>query len=121
LGLPVEGMESTEIGARRHLERMTHGEATDRFSQEMTAVFRSLHRVLREQGRAVMVIADSVVAGKPVWADPLIRSCAQDAGLRWLATASQVRPHFHGPSHKAFERAPRREHAIVLVRPSARV
>jgi len=121
LGLPIEGMEKTEIGARRHLERLTLREATDRFSQEMTAVFHALHRVLRQDGHAVLVIADSVVAGKPVWADPLIRRCAEDTGLRWLATASQVRPNFHGPSHRAFEKSPRREHTIVLVRPSARV
>jgi hypothetical protein len=117
LDLPVDQMEATEIGARRHLEGLRHADAVSRFDGEMSEVFAALRRVMRPGARAVVVIADSVVAGKPVWADPLVRRCAERAGLAWLATGSQLRPHFHGKSQRAFEGQPRKEHTIVLHRP----
>lgn len=116
LGMSGRDLMRTEIGARRDLRKVGYEEAVSRFTQDMTNVMKALHRVLRADGRAVVVIADSVVARQPVWADPLIRQCAKDAGLRWLATASQPRPHFHGPTRQAFKRRPRHEHAILLVR-----
>lgn len=114
LGLSFERMADSEIGARRHLASMDYGEAVRRFNDQMSEVLGMLKRKLRNQGRVALLIADSVVAGKAVWADPLIRRCADRAGLQWVATASQVRPHFHAGSKGAFAREPRREHLIVL-------
>lgn len=113
LDLPVEKMNA-EIGARRNLERLDYAKAVERFGNEMSEVLQALRRVLRDPGFAVIVIADSVVARQPVWADELVRSSALASGLCWLATGSQPRPHFHGGSRKAFASAPRREHTIVL-------
>ena len=113
LDLPIEKMDA-EIGARRNLERLDHTKAVERFSNEMCEVLKAMRRVLRDPGFAVIVIADSVVARQPVWADELVRDSARKAGLSWSATASQPRPHFHGGSQKAFASAPRREHTIVL-------
>ncbi len=115
LDLPEQHMAAREIGARRHLERAGFDQALRRFSDDLRDVFQALRRVLRKDARAVVVVADSVLGTRPVWADPLIRRCAERAGLRWLATGSQQRPGFHGSS-RAFSQNPRREHTIVLVR-----
>ena len=116
LGLAAEQMERSEIGARRHLDPKGHMPAVHAFGADLVRVFHALHRVLRPDGKAVLVIADSVVAGKAVWADPLVRASAKAAGLAWVATASQRRPHFHGPTRAAFAARPKREHAILVRR-----
>ena len=46
----------------------------------------------------------------------LVREIAPAAKLVVTAVGSQLRPHFHGPSARAFDRVPRREHAIVCRR-----
>ena len=58
-------------------------------------------------------IADSVIGRRPVYADDLVREIAPAARLEVSVVGSQVRPHFHGPTARAFDRRPRREHAIV--------
>jgi hypothetical protein len=116
LGLSSESMNTSEIGARRHLAPLDYMEAVRRFNDEMSEVLSKVHRKLEDRGRVVLLMADSVVAGRAVWADPLMRRCGERAGLRWVATASQVRPHFHAESKGAFAREPRREHIIVLAR-----
>jgi hypothetical protein len=70
--------------------------------------------VLALGGAVVLLLADSVVAGAPVYAVDLVRAAAPRAGLSVHAVASQARPHFHGPTARAFARRPRAEHAILL-------
>ena len=60
------------------------------------------------------VVADSVLAGRALYADELVTTLAPDAGLRVIAVASQGRPHFHEPTRAAFRRRPRSEHLILL-------
>ncbi|HEX4474497.1 MAG TPA: DNA methyltransferase [Polyangiaceae bacterium] len=116
LGLEARRFESGEIGARRHLERLTPGEAIDQWSQDFVASLRSMKRTLVRRGRVVLILADSVVRGQPLFADDMMESLAHDAGLSLVAVASQRRPHFHAPSRDAFTRRPRREHAFLLER-----
>jgi SAM-dependent methyltransferase len=116
LELDAERFASVELGARRHLERLPYGAALARFSTDLGAALASMARVLLPAGRAVLIVGDSVIARKPVHAERLIRDIATRAGLAVTAVGSQVRPHFHGPSARAFDRVPRREHAIVCRR-----
>jgi hypothetical protein len=108
LGLDARRFTRAEIGSRRGPSGLP-GWQRD-FSQVLT----QLAAVLSRGGHAVVVIADSVLEGRPLYADDQLRQLAPAAGLMLVAGGSQQRPHFHGPTKKAFARRPRREHAFVL-------
>jgi hypothetical protein len=116
LGLDAQRFAAIELGARRHLERLPYAAALARFSADLGAALASMSRVLAPAGKVVLIVADSVISRKPVHTDRLVREIAPAAKLRVSTVGSQARPHFHGPSARAFDRAPRREHAIVCRR-----
>ncbi len=106
-----------EIGARRRFDAMGPDEGVARWEHEIGDVLAALGRVMRPSSTAILLLADSVVAGRPVYSVDVIRRAAPRARLRLDAVASQPRPHFHAPTRAAFASRPRREHAILLVRP----
>jgi DNA modification methylase len=116
LGLEAERFEEFEIGARRHARGASFGHALSRFRSELGAALSEMGRVIEPRGAAVLVIADSVLAGRPVRADEVVGGLARPAGLAVAALASQLRPHFHAPTERAFEDRARREHVVVLRR-----
>jgi DNA modification methylase len=118
LRLPHEPFEDREIGARRKLAPLGPSEAVQRWRSELSECLRAFERVLRPEGSAVLLIADSAVAGAPVHADELVRALGQTVGLPAIAAASQQRPHFHRPTVRAFHERPRLEHAILLRKPA---
>jgi DNA modification methylase len=116
LELPEERFAEHEIGARRHARGVSFGHALARFRSELGAALAELGRVLSPSGVAVLVIADSVLASRAVFADELLRGLVASAGLKLAASASQKRPHLHAPTQDAFAKRPRREHALLLRR-----
>jgi DNA modification methylase len=116
LRLRPERFDKIEIGARRRLDPLGAAEGRARFEAELSATLRAIARVLARQGQAALLLADSVVAGAPVYADDLVSRAAPPLGLAVRAVASQPRPHFHAPTGRAFERRVRREHAILIRR-----
>ena len=116
LRLPRASFDRAEVGARRRLEPLGAAEGLARWQAELGAILSAMARVLRPRAPAVLLIADSVIAGAPAYALDRVRAAAPPAGLTVRATASQARPHFHGPSARAFAERPRREHAILLTR-----
>ncbi|MDC0684664.1 MULTISPECIES: DNA methyltransferase [Sorangium] len=108
--------EQDEIGARRHLDPLGPEAGRARWRDELGGVLTALARVLRSGAPLVLLIADSVVAGAPVYAVDVVRAAASGARLTVRAVASQPRPHFHRPTARAFQRRPRHEHAILLIR-----
>jgi hypothetical protein len=116
LRLRAERFDRAELGARRHLDPLGPAEGRARFQRDLGAALAALGRALVPGGAAVLLLADSVVAGGPVFADDLVRAIAREAALAVRAVASQPRPHFHAPSGRAFERRARHEHAILLTR-----
>ena len=116
LRLESERFEDYEIGARRHARSVSGSDALARFRSEFGAAMSELGRVLSPRGRAVLIIADSVLGGRAVRADELVESLAEKAGLELAVIASQHRPYFHAPTEKAFADAPRKEHAVVLTK-----
>jgi hypothetical protein len=114
LGLDASAFASGEMGARRRYAKLDAEGARAAWTGELTAALRALSRVCRKGARVALVIADSAVQGEALRADALVASVAPDAGFALLARASQRRPHFHGPTARAFESAPRAEHAIAL-------
>jgi hypothetical protein len=113
LGLDTEQFARIELGARRHLESLPEGAASKRWSSELGSALRAMSRVLSPAGRIVLVLGDSVIRRRAIFADKLVRELAPTSGLVLTAVGSQARPHFHGASARAFDRAPRREHVLV--------
>jgi hypothetical protein len=120
LELDARRFADTELGARRNLERLPYGPALARFQAELGAALAAMTRVLRPSGAIVLIVADSILSGRAVHTDRLVRELAQDVKLDVTAIGSQARPHFHGPSARAFDRIPRREHAIVCRKATSR-
>jgi hypothetical protein len=119
LGLPTRDFETLEIGSRRELSLDSFGPALARWERDLAATLGALARGLTPGGRVVLVIADSTLAGKPLYAERVVEKAAPSASLTLLARASQARPHFHGGSREAFVKRPRREHLLALGRASA--
>jgi hypothetical protein len=135
LGLDARAFERGEIGARRHFGARGRGDAErgesgarrpfgtksgddplHEWARAFAASLGAIRRVLRDDGAAVLVLADSVVQGRALYADDVLPDLADEAGLVVLATASQKRPHFHRPTRDAFAKRARREHAFVLTK-----
>jgi DNA modification methylase len=116
LRLRPDRFDQAEIGARRRLDPLGPAEGRARFRSELSAALRAIERALKPEGAAILLLADSIVAGAPVFADDLVRAISPEVGFSVRAMASQPRPHFHAPSARAFERRPRHEHAILLAR-----
>jgi DNA modification methylase len=114
LRLPPDRFDQAEIGARRRLDPLGAAAGVARWRDELGAVLQALERALVSGGAAVLLLADSVVAGAPVYAVDLTRAVAPGAGFTVRAVASQARLHFHAATARAFARRPRAEHAILL-------
>lgn len=116
LGLQSDRFSSNEIGARRHLDPLGPADGVLQWEREIGAALQAMDRVLVPQGMAVLLLADSVIAGKPIYAVNSIRRVLGKTHLKISAVASQDRPHFHEPTRRAFATRSREEHAILLVR-----
>ena len=114
LGLASRDFEQLEIGSRRELSSESFGPALALWERDLGATLTALSRGLTSDGRIVLVLADSTLAGKPLYAERVVEKAAPAAGLTLLGRASQARPHFHGGSREAFTKKPRREHLLAL-------
>jgi len=119
LGLKPSRMQQQEIGSRRGYRRLRFDEASDLWAEEMGASLREMRRLLANDGRGVIIVADSVVDRQAFRADQAFARIAEPSGLEVKVIASQERPLFLYGAEEVFERAPRREHLIV-VRPGER-
>jgi hypothetical protein len=114
LGLDATAFAAGEMGARRRYAKLDADGARASWSRELGATLRALSRVCRKGARVVLVVADSAVDGQALRADALVDAVAPGSGFVRIARASQRRPHFHGPTARVFDSAPRAEHAIAL-------
>jgi len=114
LGLDAHAFATGEMGSRRRYDRLEAPAARDAWARELTAMLRAMSRVCRGGARVALLVADSAVDGVAIRGLASISAVAGEAGFAVQARASQARPHFHGPTVKAFRQAPRAEHAIVL-------
>ena len=112
LGLDGRFLQRHEIGARR-LIRKTDS-ARDEYNSQLRQCLMEMARVLRPGGTIAVVVADAVVNSEAWYADEEIESLANPARLYIAAAASQIRPHFHRASEKAFGRRPRSERLLLL-------
>lgn len=115
LGLDAGAFERGEMGARRKLRAMSRDDAIDAWAEDFVKGLTAIRRVLSPNGAATLVLADSVVQGRALYADDAMERLVPRSGLTLVATASQKRPHFHEPTRDAFRNRPRHEHVFVLV------
>lgn len=118
LGLDERKFEAAEIGARRRLSGIGFDAALDLWEAEFGACLRAFREALAPQGSIALVIADSVVGGRALYADEAVRELAIANGLILACLGSQERPYFHEPTRAAFRASPRREHVLILRHPS---
>lgn len=114
LGLAAGDFAKLEIGSRRELGRASFGAALNRWEQDFGATLAALARGLVPHGSIVLLLADSTLAGKALFADRVVEKLAPSVGLTLRARASQARPHFHAGSRDAFVSRARREHLLLL-------
>ncbi|HMJ10960.1 MAG TPA: DNA methyltransferase [Polyangiaceae bacterium] len=114
LGMDARGFKAREIGARRNFATLDHDTALATWRRDLGRSLEAIRRVLKPDGRAALVLADAVLAGRPVYADALLRALAPQLGLTVSACGSQDRPHFHLPTRNAFRQRPRAEHLVLL-------
>lgn len=116
LRLDGRALQRGEIGPRRAAGAADRP-ASSRWESDFARCFAEIARVLDGRGRAALLVADSVIEGRPTYADEWLPELAKRARLVVLGRASQIRAHFHAPTARAFVSRPRREHLIVLGRP----
>jgi SAM-dependent methyltransferase len=120
LGLDETHFEASEIGARRRLSGLGFQAAVERWQGEFGACLSAFRDALAPQGSIALVIADSVLGGRALYADEAVRDLAIAHGLVLACLGSQERPYFHEPTRAAFRQSPRREHVLILRHPSRR-
>lgn len=122
LGFELDEYEETEIG--RHLRRQN--DDVPRYIADMTRVFKALKKKLHRKGIVAMINAPSIVHGREVDTNALLRDCAAKAGFEHISTETSLA--IPGPHHgmyrslKARETstagaAGKKEHVIVLRAP----
>lgn len=119
LGIDPGPFAEGEIGARRRYNGLALGAARAQWTNELVLSLRAIARTLRHDGVVVMLMADSALRSGALRADEILRDAALASGFELVARASQARPHFHAPTARAFEGAPRAEHAVLLERRGA--
>jgi DNA modification methylase len=118
LGMDETAFEAKEIGARRRLTGIGFQAALEKWEQEFGACLDAFRDALAPQGSIALVIADSVLGGRALYADEAVRDLAIAHGLVLACLGSQERPYFHEPTRAAFRASPRREHVLILRHPS---
>jgi len=114
LNIDATAFEQLEMGARRHLQRLDHEKAAATWENDFAQVLRAMRAALAPGGHIALVLADSLLAGRPYPADVVVERCASRAGLELVARGSQRRPHFHRQSSKVFGDRARYEHLLLL-------
>jgi hypothetical protein len=103
-----------EIGSRAAYAKLKPKEARATWAKELERFFRAVARVLSSGAPLVVLMADSAVGDVALRADEIVAEAGRACGFTPAARASQPRPHFHGPTVKAFRTRTRHEHALLL-------
>jgi SAM-dependent methyltransferase len=110
LGLPREGFDRVQVGARSE----SLGSPEKRWQHDRRRWLGEMGRVVRPGGHVVLIVGDGVVGGRPEDAAQAIAEEAPRSGLTLLAGASQSRPPRDSRLCAIFAGQSRREHVLVL-------
>jgi hypothetical protein len=109
LELDETTLAKAEIGARRDRGQRT-------FRNDVAKVFEEIARVLTPNGRAALLVGDSLADGVAIRADNWVQTGANTAGLKVLAGASAPRAALGAVEQRAFSPRRKEEHLIVVGR-----
>jgi len=112
LGLPREGFDRVQVGARSE----SLGSPEKRWGSDRRRWLGEMGRVARPGGWVVLVTGDGVVGGKPEDAASATAAEAPKSGLVLVAGASQARPPRDRRLSAIFAGHRRREHILMLRR-----
>jgi len=112
LGLPREDLDRRQVGARTEFL----GSPEKRWQKDRHRWLGEIGRVVKPDGRVVLVIGDGVVGNQPEDAADAMAYDAPGAGLVVVARASQSRPPRDRRLSAIFAGRPRREHMLMLRR-----
>ena len=116
LGLNTNYLQQHEIGAKRQARGRDAQQFRRNYNAQLGRCLSEMARVLRQAGTIALIVADSVIDARAWFADEEIDYLSAQAGLCLVATASQIRPHFHKPTEQAFGRRSRSERLLLLRR-----
>ncbi len=114
LGLNAEPLAKGEIGSRAVYARLKPREARAAWAKELERFLRAAGKILPPEAPLIMMMADSAIGDTALRADEIVAEVGRASGFTPAARASQPRPHFHGPTAKAFHTRQRHEHALLL-------
>ncbi len=114
LGLDGTKFVEQEMGARRALAGLEPEDAAAQWERDFARVLRACRAALSPSGHVALIVADSLLGGRPYLADLAVERCAERTGLAVVARGSQRRPHFHRQSAEAFGSKSRYEHLLLL-------
>ncbi len=107
LGIDPARMRRFEIGARRDFRR---NKDVKRWDQQVREMLKSIASVLTEDASVIFLVGDGQIGDRRIEASKQLGRLAADAGLRWVASASQTRPDYTGKRE--------RRESLVLLRPA---
>jgi hypothetical protein len=100
----MRGLVRKEIGRRS---------GNDDWADSMRRALLQISRVTKSGALVYMVVGDGVTRGQAVYTDRVLQSITRQLPLKFVASVSQIRPHFHNESSRAFSHRPRGEHFIL--------
>jgi SAM-dependent methyltransferase len=111
LELSEKTFKRMQLGAR---VQQVGAVASRSWRDQQAQFIAEIARVLRPGGRALLVVGDGVVDGRPENAPDGIAEAGAAVGLEPLARASQARPLHDRRLAEIFAAQPRREHLLLL-------
>ncbi|HVV51861.1 MAG TPA: DNA methyltransferase, partial [Polyangia bacterium] len=111
LGLSARTFRRVQLGARAAAVGDTRSDVWRADAARFTA---EIARVLRPGGRALLMVGDGVVGGRPEHAPDSVAEAGAAVGLEPIARASPVRPIHDRRLAAIFGDRPRREHLLLL-------
>jgi len=111
LGLSLRDFRRVQLGAR---EAAVGNARADVWRADAGKFVAEIARVLRPGGRALLVVGDGVVDGRPEHAPDSVADAGAAVGLEPIARASQARPIHDRRLAAIFAGRPRREHLLLL-------
>ncbi|MGA8576393.1 MAG: hypothetical protein WB609_12020 [Candidatus Cybelea sp.] len=112
LGYSFKKVQSLEIGSRWEFSSLKRG--VDKWRNQYTTSLREFRRILKAEGRCVVIIGDSQIAGELVDSASLTETLGRSVGFRVSHIQSQPLENRSRSFTRGFQRPNKMEHTIIL-------